>query len=305
MTVSVDASAATTPARGPGSLDPADVGRAHRAVEPLHSFVYFADDHAAVLVDAGLRPGRMPYFASRAAPMGAVGPGTVTATFYNFNPTLVARFVPRAWTLVSPDDVVAARLRGVDVSMRRVFGEVVLASDEVAELAGLLREATTACAPEGRPLFAAHASLAWPEEPHLALWHGATLLREHRGDGHLAALLSAGLSGIEAIVTHVATGRGFRPEAAKLLRGWSDDEWSAAQDRLRDRGWLDDAGALTPDGADMRAALERHTDSLAAAPWEHLGAEGTARVVALAKPLARSLAAAGAFPSDVFPAPRS
>ena len=103
------------------------------------------------------------------------------------------------------------------------------------------------------------------------MWHGATLLREHRGDGHIAALLHAGLTGLEALVTHTATGRGFTQPAAQATRGWRDEEWAAACAALADRGLLDDGG-LTEDGAALRAASRRETDALSAAPWLLLGA---------------------------------
>ncbi len=305
MTVSADAPADPTPATGGGEFDPADVGRAHRATEPLHSQLYFAEDAAEILVATGLRPGRMPYFASRAAPMGEVGPGTVAATFYNFNPELVARFLPRAWVLASAEAILEARFRAVDVTLRRLLGDDVVASGEVAELLELLRKATTVLAPEGRPLYAAHADLEWPTIPHVALWHAITLLREHRGDGHIAALLGAQLSGVEAIVTHTATGRGFTPEAARTLRGWSDEQWATAQEGLRERGILDESGGLTSDGRAVRAHVEAETARLAAAPWEHLGGDATRRVVVLAKPLARAVAASGIFGANVFAAPRA
>ena len=304
--MTVDADAPVRPPREPGGgLDPADVGRAHRAVEPLHSQIYFAEDAAEILVATGLRPGRMPYFASRAAPMGAVGPGVVAATFYNFNPELVARFIPRAWTLADPEQVVAARFEAADASLRRLLGDDVVASAEVAQLAELLREATTVCTPEGRPLYAGHADLDWPTAPHLVLWHAVSLLREHRGDGHLMALQRAQLSGIEAIVSHTATGRGFRADAARLLRGWSDEQWAAAEDALRDRGILDADGGLTPEGEAFRAGIEAETDALATAPWAHLGGEATRQVIALAKPLARAVAASGVFGTSTFAASRS
>lgn len=304
--MSVDADA-PTPATAPGGggLDPADVGRAHRATESLHSQIYFSPVAAQVLVDTGLRPGRMPYFASRAAPMGEVGPGTVTATFYNFNPDLVARFIPRAWGLVRAEQVLEARWRAADASLRQLLGDDVVTSPEVAELAELLREASSACTPEGRPLYAAHADLTWPTAPHLALWHGVTLLREHRGDGHIAALLAAGLSGVEAILTHTATGRGFTAAAAKLLRGWSDEQWAAAAAGLRARGIVDADGGLTADGDAVRAAVEARTDELAAGPWRHLGGERTRRVITLAKPLSRAVAASGVFGTDTFSATRA
>src|SRR3954462_12050805 len=219
------------------ALDPAAVARAHRAIEPLHSHMYFAPEHDDRFAALGLRPGRMSYFAGRAAPMGAVGAGVVAATFYNFSPSLVARHIPRAWTLAAPEQVIAARLDAARASLTRLLGDAA-GAPEVGELADLLREACSVLTPEARPLYAAHADLPWPEEPLLQLWFGATLLREHRGDGHLTALLSAKLTGLEALVTHTVTGRGFVPEAAKATRGWSDEEWDAATVSLTERGLL-------------------------------------------------------------------
>jgi hypothetical protein len=280
-------------------FDPALIGRAHRAVDPLHSHIYFApetDEHLSAL---GLRPGRMVYFAGRAAPMGPVGGGVVTATFYNFSPSLVAHMIPRAWTLASPEQVVAARLDAARASLTRLLGAEAAGSPEVAELAGLLRDACAALTPEGRPLYAGHADLPWPEEPLLQVWHGATLLREHRGDGHIAALLHAGLSGLEALITHSATGRGFTESAAKATRGWKDEEWAGACAALADRGLLDDAG-LTAEGEELRLRIETHTDALAADPWLSLGAEKTARVIELGKELSRRLVEGGAFGQGIF-----
>jgi hypothetical protein len=279
-------------------FDPALVGRAHRAIDPLHTQLYFAPEQDEQLGAIGLRPGRMSYFAGRAAPMGAVGAGVVTATFYNFSPSLVAHMIPRAWTLASPEQVLAARLDAARASLTRTLGEAA-GSDEVAELAGLLREACADLTPEGRPLYAAHADLPWPEEPLLAMWHGATLLREHRGDGHVAVLVHAGLTGLEALVTHSATGRGFTEAAAKATRGWRDEEWAAACAALAERGLVDSAG-LTAEGEELRARIEVQTDALAADPWLSLGAEKTARVVELGKGLSRRVAESGAFGQGIF-----
>ncbi|MGY1602415.1 SCO6745 family protein [Geodermatophilus sp. SYSU D00815] len=292
--VSVDQPAGTTV-----SADPKAVARAHRAVEPLHNHLYFVPEQDEHLTAVGLRPGRMCYFAGRAAPMGPVGPGVVAATFYNFSPSLVARHVPRAWTLASPEQVVAARFAAARASLTRLLGADAVAAPEVAELAGLLREACAVLTPEGRPLYAGHADLPWPEEPLLQLWHGATLLREHRGDGHLAALLRAGLTGLEALVTHTVTGRGFTEAGAKATRGWSDEEWAAAVASLSGRGLLDGDG-LTADGAALRARIEAETDELSAAPWRHLGPERTARVVQLGKGFSARIAAGGAYPAGLF-----
>ncbi len=281
------------------ALDFAAVARAHRAVEPLHSHLYFAPEHDERLSALGLRPGRMSYFAGRAAPMGAVGAGVVTATFYNFSPSLVAHMIPRAWTLAAPEQVLTARLDAARASLTRLLGADVAGSAEVAELAGLLREACADLTPEGRPLYAGHADLPWPEEPVLAMWHGATLLREYRGDGHVATLLESGLSGLEALITHTATGRGFTEDAAKATRGWSEQDWADSCASLADRGLLDDAG-LTAEGQELRARLEARTDALSADPWLLLGAEKTARVVVLARGLARILVGNGAYPPGIL-----
>ena len=286
----------------PSALDLRLVSRVHRRIEPLHSHVYFAPEHDERLAAVGLRPGRMAYFAGRAAPMGAVGAGTVTATFVNFAPSLVAHHVPRCWAGTTPEQAVTARADAARASLSRLLGGPgAAAGDDVTELAGLLREACAVLTPEGRPLYAGHADLPWPDEPVLQLWHAATLLREHRGDGHVAALVRSGLTGIEALVSHTLTGRGFTPRLAQATRGWSDEQWAAGVQALEDRGLVSD-GALTEAGAQARAALEEETDVLSAAPFEHLGAERTERVAELAGTLAGRLVAAGAYPPGVFAA---
>ncbi|QKV76056.1 hypothetical protein [Amycolatopsis sp. Hca4] len=275
-----------------------DEQRFKSAFDSLHAFVYFAPEVDAALTGTGLRPGRMPYFAGRAAAMGAVGAEVVAATFYNFNPEVIARTIPRAWTLATPEQVLDARLEGTDKALTRLLGDHVK-SDEVAEAAELAREAAAGCTAEGRPLYAAHAGLAWPGEPHLVLWHAVTLLREHRGDGHIAALVLEGLGGLEALVTHSATGRGFNLAAAKLTRGWTDEQWAAAEGRLTDRGILAD-GALTDAGATLRDRIEVATETAARGPWDHLGPERTARLEELCRGLSRRVIEAGAFPEGVF-----
>jgi len=266
--------------------------------------IFFAPEAEEHLTSAGLRPGRMCYFASRSAPMGAVGAATVAATFYNFNPVLVARHIPRAWSLAEPAAVVEARFAAVDAALRRMLGDDVVGSAHVAEAADLARRAAEACASscEGRPLAAAHLSLDWPTAPHLVLWHALTVLREHRGDGHVSVLLTAGLDGPEALVSYTATGRGFVSSFAMASRGWSEQEWGAAVQRLTERGLLDGAGALTAEGIALRERIEADTDRLGAAPWSRLGDDGAARLAELGSALVRALLAAGCFPDGVFAA---
>jgi len=270
-----------------------------RSFDTLHSLCYFVPEVDEELIGAGLRPGRMCYFAGRAAAMGPVGPGVVAATFYNFNPEVIVRTIPRAWTLATPEQVIEARYTGVDKALTRLLGDETLKSDELAEAAELAREATAGCTVEGRPLYAGHADLPWPGQPHLVLWHAVTLLREYRGDGHIAALVLNGLGGLDAIVTHVATGKGFVDDVAKLTRGWSDEQWDASVARLREKGILGEEG-LTEQGRQLRDRIEVATEAAATGPWEHLGPEKSARLEELCRALSAQVVAAGAYPAGVF-----
>lgn len=274
--------------------------RCHDAISPVHAAVYFAPEWGAALAELGLEPGPMAYFAGRAAPLGAVGAGAVTATFANFSHAHVVRHLPAAWAVTTPESVLAARLRGADGTLRRLLGAEVLGSKEMAEAAALAVRAAEGGHREARALYAANADLPVPGEPHLALWHAATLLREHRGDGHVAALAVAGLSGIEAIVLHNATGTAARSTLLKRTRGWSDGQWAAARDQLRGRGLLDGAGEITEAGVALRGEVEALTDRLDAAPYEHLGPAGTARLTELAGGFTRTLRAGAAFPAVHF-----
>lgn len=271
-----------------GTVDPAEAARLAGRLEPVHSMIYFAPEPGVELARLGITRSRDQYFAQRAAPMGAVGPGVVAATFFNFNPALVARSVPAVWSLATPADVVNSRLRAADAALRRLLGDQVSAP-AVTEAATLARTACEGATGEDRPLYAAHADLPWPDEPHLVLWHAVTLLREHRGDAHLHALVSAGLSGIEALVTHVATGKGFTVDFAQQSRGWSPEQWAEASAGLAERGLLHADGTLTDAGAALRAEIEEHTTRMSLAPWRHLGAEGLARLAEVSRPLAQAV----------------
>lgn len=281
------------------TLPPRAGRRCHNALNPLHSTLYFSPDLTQELGALGIEDPRAAYFATRGAALGAVGAGAVTSTFYNFNHELVARHLPAVWSAASPEAVLDARLRAADTTLRRLLGEEVIASAELAEAAGLALTAAGACTRHARPLYAALADLPVPTEPHLAYWHAAGLLREHRGDGHLAALLAAGLDPVEALVSHTATGKGMSPRWVLGTRGWSRADWDAAAGRLRTRGLLDDEGDLTEAGTALRAGLEETTDRLDAAPYEHLGADGVARLTDLGRGFLFTAASAGAFPDDL------
>ncbi|OEJ93521.1 SCO6745 family protein [Streptomyces thermolilacinus] len=280
------------------TLPPRAVRRCHHPVNLFHSTVYFSPEFGEELAGVGVTDPHAAYFAGRAAAMGAVGAGAVAGTFYNFDHALIARHLPAVWETASPADVLAARLRAVDRTVRRLLGDAV-DSAELAEAAELALRATEACARHARPLYAAHADLPVPDAPHLAYWHAATLLREHRGDAHLAALLSAGLDPLEAVVSHTATGTGVSPRWVLASRGWEQADWDAAVERLRDRGLMDEGGALTEAGAALREEVEDHTDRMDTAPYARLGAAGVERLTELAKRFLATAAAAGAFPRDL------
>jgi hypothetical protein len=267
--------------------------RMWQALEAYHGFIYFAPEADTEYTGVGLDAGMMGYFASRSAPMGAVAADVVIATFFNFEPSGVTAVLPEAWQRADPPTISAARLRAVDAGLRRMLGDR-LSEPDIAHTAELARRAADACAPEGRPLYAGHRALAWPDEPHLALWHAITLLREYRGDGHVAALTAQGLSGLEALVVHGATGA-VPATVLQRTRGWSDEAWASAVEGLVARGILAVDGSLTDDGAAQRAWVEERTDALAAAPWEALGDEGCSELMATGKALSRVLMAADAF----------
>ncbi|HEY0487289.1 MAG TPA: hypothetical protein VGD72_13670 [Mycobacteriales bacterium] len=287
-------------------MDNSLVRRVWQVGEIVHDLAYFAPETRAATGALGVRGGWMTYFGCRAAPLGAVSAAAVTAVFYNFAPEMVRRSVPDVWRYATPEQLLHARLAAMDAALRRVLAGPGagrnggtgsgLADDEAlaaaAELAG--RAAAAADVP-GRPLAAANAALPVPSAPHLALWQALTTLREHRGDGHVALLVSRGIGPVEAHVLAAASGRATA-DGLRTHRQWDDATWAAAERALGDRGWLAADGTLTPEGARVREDLEEATDALAAGPYAALGAEGTERLLRLLRPLAERIVAAGAVP---------
>lgn len=263
--------------------------------EPFHALTYFAEEAGAAFAAAGLQGFWSGYFAGRAAPLGAVGPEVVTATFVNFAPDFVARRVPAVWEAVSPAVALEARLAGVDAAVRRVLGDGWTTSDQVVEAGQLAVTAAAAVDAPGRPLAAANSAVVVPDEPHLELWQALTTLREHRGDGHTVALVAREVDGVQAHVLAAAAGRSDRAWLQKA-RGWDDAAWDDADRRLTDRGWLAD-GVLTAEGLAMVTAIEADTDRLALGPWQALGAQGCDRLAELLRPVRRAVVAAGHWPA--------
>ncbi len=279
-------------------VTPALARETWRLTEPLHGMIYFAPEAAERYAAIGLHGRHMGYFPSRAAALGTPTAEVVIATFYNFNPALVRRAIPAAWQIADPATVLAARLASADAALRRALGTDV-DCPEVAEAAELAGRAARAALDHlsGRPLFAAHATLDWPEQPHLALWHALTLLREFRGDGHIAALTAEGVSGLEALVGHAATGD-VPAAALQTTREWSAEDWAAAVVTLQERGLIapGEALAFTEAGKAQRQWIEDRTDTLSLPAYGALGVEGCTRLGELARPLSRAVVAAGLLP---------
>jgi hypothetical protein len=264
--------------------------RAHRVLEPIHTIVYFVPEGAERYDALGVSGGMRGYFASRSAPLGVVPAAVVVATFYNFAPAQVDKAIPSVWEVTTPELVLTARLDTADAAITRLLGDEVR-SDAMAEAAAFAREAAEAAQSAGvagRPLFAAHTALPWPQPPHLQLWHAATLLREHRGDGHIAALVLAGLTGPEAAITYLASGKSMPEDLLRATRGYSEAEWEAVKNSLRAGGLLDADAQLTSAGEQLRERIEAQTDAAAAAPYAHLGEDKTQRLIELVRPWAKS-----------------
>ena len=286
----------------------ADTAHTARAMwtlfEPIHAVTYFAPEARRAFEEAGLRGFWRGYFAGRAAPLGSAGAAVVTASFFNFAPAFVARAIPGVWELITPEDALRTRLAGVDAALR---GLLAGREAEVTVAADLLWRAAGGLDFSGRVLAAANAALPVPdgEASGLArLWQAATLLREHRGDGHFAALTAADIDGCEAVA--LRCGLDLRREVMQPVRGWSDEEWDKALARLADRGWDGPDGQLTTTGQAAHDAVEQATDEAAARPWARFGADATAELAGVLTPLAKACATALPYPNPIgVPVPGS
>jgi hypothetical protein len=256
--------------------------------ETVHAVTYFTpecrDAHAAT----GLKGFWMGYFAGRAAPLGAVGPAVVGSLFFNFHEAMVRRALPDAWERATPATVIAERSAAAAAALRRLDPSI---DERAARVNDSLRRAVAAAPVVGRALFAANRELR-PDDEVEAMWQSCTSLREHRGDGHVAALTAAGLDGCQVHALLVAA-TGTPAEIHRDARGWSPVDWDEAVDGLRRRGLLEGDGALTAAGAALRDEIESVTDRLAAAPWAHIEAEDLAVVAAELDAIARAVQRAG------------
>ena len=260
----------------------------------MHAVTYFAPEARAALDGLGFRGFWMGYFAARSAPFGVVPTEVVTAAFYNFAPHRVAKALPAAWDVASPADALRAREQSAVEALRR-YG--VGADDDVAAAAELAAKAAQGAALDGRPLFAANLALDWPDEPVAKLWHAVTLLREQRGDGHVAVLSSLGISGRESNVLHAAAGR--VPKAFIMRsRDYDDDQWGFYRDRLIRRGLLDDNDELTAAGHELKQRIEDTTDALALGALDVLDDDEVESLFRTLTPITRKVVSGGDVPAE-------
>jgi hypothetical protein len=280
-------------------MDPAEARDLWHLLETVHAVTYFAPSCRETASSAGYRGFWMGYFACRSAPLGPVGPGVVTATFANFEPSMVQRALPDAWGFAPPDVAIELRASAAADALRRCGegGDDAL-EEQAAQLQGVLDRAIEAADPTGRPLFAANREVIPFEDPLADLWQMCTTMREHRGDGHVAVLVSEGLGGCEPHVLAVAR-RGEQPEPLRAARGWSEDDWNDAVATLTGAGLLTD-GTLSEQGRRFHDHIEARTDELAAAPYVALGESGREALRDGLIPLAAAVVGSGWLP---FPNP--
>jgi hypothetical protein len=255
--------------------------------EPVHDVTYFAPEALQAFTAAGLRGYWRGYFAGRAAPLGSARAAVVTASFYNFAPAFVSRAIPGVWDLITPQEAIAVREAGAAASLRRLLSG---REAEAAKAADLLWLAVDNLDFAGRVLSAANSELPVSRDPLTRLWQATALLREHRGDGHFAALAAADIDGCEAVVLRCA--KDMSRELMQPVRGWTDEQWDAAAARLTERGWIGEDAALTAAGRVVHDAVEAATDQAAERPWKRMGAAGLAEVADVLLPLAQACAAA-------------
>jgi hypothetical protein len=260
--------------------------------EPVHAVTYFAPEARTALDGLGFRGFWMGYFAARSAPLGVVPTEVVTASFYNFAPTRVGKALPAAWDIASPSEVLRVRQDSAVAALRR-YG---VTDDDAGAAAELAEKAARSAPLDGRPLFAANVALDWPDEPVARLWHAVTLLREQRGDGHVAVLSTLGVSGRESNVLHAAAGR-VPKQMIMRSRDYDEEQWDHYRERLARRGLLDADGALTDAGRDLKRRIEETTDGLALSALDPLDDDEVERLFGSLTPITRKVVAAGDVPA--------
>ncbi|MFG2576926.1 MarR family transcriptional regulator [Streptomyces sp. NPDC048481] len=267
--------------------------RMFELLEPICLVTFFADECNDALAALGHRTYWDGYFASRAAPLGRVPAQVVHAAFYNFADGEAARHIPSAWETIPPQESLAARERGSAASLRRILGGELAGSPGLVRAADLTTKAATGAPTEGRVMYAGMRTVPVPSDPVARLWHSATMLREHRGDGHIAALVGAGIGGTEAHILSALELGIHPPESFGRVHHLPKERLAAVMDGLRERGLVDAEGRFTDAGRETKERVEALTDELAAPPYEALSPAELDELVAELEPVTAKVVAAG------------
>ena len=267
-----------------------------QVVEPIHAVVYFSPEPLGALEDVGYRGFWMGYFAQRAAPFGVATPELVEATFFNFTHSRVHRALPSAWEYAPPQAALTARVEGSVRALERIGAAAPGVLGAAAGVADLALLAAGSAPVSGLPLYAANRAVTIPEAPLARLWHACTLLREHRGDGHVAALVSAGIGGRESHVLH-ALDSGMPPEMYRPSRDFTREEWASCVATLASRGLVAD-GRLSTAGKALKAEIESRTDALAERAYATLNDAELGTLYEGMRPLSQAIARSGDLPTQ-------
>jgi hypothetical protein len=264
--------------------------RMFELVEPIGLLPYSADEPNETMFALGFTNYWDTYFAGRAAPLGLVGPEVVDALFYNFAPGEVARHIPKVWRTTTPEAAIAARQEGCVRALRRILGDRI-EDPAITRAADLLTKAATSAPYEGRPMYAALRALPIPDDVVARLFHAGALLREHRGDGHITALMVEGVAGLEAHAL-LALDMDMPAEKFGRIHHLPAAQIAAVIDGMRDRDLIGDDGWLTEQGRAVKQRVESLTDDLAAKPYESLEPGELDELMIILEPLATLLIAA-------------
>src|SRR4051812_27402068 len=264
--------------------------RMFELVEPIGVIPYSADEPNEAMFALGFTNYWDTYFAGRAAPLGLVPAEVVDALFYNFAPGEVARHIPKVWRTTTPEAAIAARQTGCANALRRILADHV-GTPGFARATQLLLQAATSARVEGRPMYAALLAIPVPDDVVKRLFHAASLLREHRGDGHIAALMTNGIGGLEAHVLY-ALGMDMPAEKFGRIHHLPAVQLAALIGGMRDRGLIGDDGWLSEQGRAVKQRVEALTDDLAVKPYEALEPDELDELMSILEPLAALLLAA-------------
>jgi hypothetical protein len=266
--------------------------RLFELTEPIALVNFFSPEPNDSMAELGFRNYWDGYFAGRAAPLGRVPAEVVHAALYSFAEGEAARHIPKVWDTTTPEAAYAAREQGCVAALRRILGDLV-ETPGLSRAADLLAKASTSAPTEGRVMYAALRTLPMPEEPVARLWHAANMLREHRGDGHVAALVTERIGGTEAHVLSALASGIYPAESFGRIHHLPKTHLAEVMDGLRERGLLDASGRLTDAGCATKNRIESLTDALAEAPYDGLEPLELDELMALLEPISARLEATG------------